>query len=756
MHARHVFYQNLRRLSRRYPLLRRLSLTTTIITLIWLYVIYSGERSTFASHIKACQWDKWEQWSAEARPHRLVMVADPQLVDPHTYPGRPWPLSSLTETYTDLYMARNFRLINTDLDPDSIVFLGDLFDGGREWATSRARYLKEYQREHLIKLGLLDEAEKEGTRLLSTAEGKKVDLRDYIHGEKGRWKKYGQKQWNTEYTRFGKIFFAPEQLYPHADRELLAAYDSPDDPVAIANGAPAMAWQEYATVGGKQKRVMTSLPGNHDLGFGSGVQVAVRDRFEAHFGETNNVYVLGNHTFVSLDAPSLSAYEEYNQEYSEKKRKDLEHIWKPASDFLNKLEVSGPRVAAEALNGYFPGAHQVQSYRHEVTDSEDSLPHIATKQSQKKPQLPVVLLTHVPLSRAQDADCGPHRERGHSIPIALGYQYQNVITPGLTSTIAQKVGAAGEIVQVFSGDDHDYCDLMHRFNVDRKSAGSSKKWIDIANVREITLKSFSWAMGVRKPAFQLVSLWNPVDAQGNTIGVELPTIQSHLCLLPDQLGIFINYALLLALTAGVLLLRGIILALRKPTAADPEDEDEFAEEAEKFALPRFTHSRSPSPLPQPNGRANGYSSPNKLPTNESKGRQRASSTSTSHGSNSTSNQTLSVQRSYNARTRSVSPALNGPGSGYGLPVGGGLIDKAGFFPSVRWQDPDEDSDEESHVGSHYDYGDAGDDSQAKGIKPRKKQKSMGKARIAVRWFLEGIATVALPAGLFYWWMIRNG
>lgn len=752
MHARHVFQQNLRRFSRQYPLLRRLSLTTSLITLIWLYAIYTGERAAFASHINACQWDKWEKWPSEATPHRLVLVADPQLVDPHTYPGRPWPLSSLTETYTDLYMARNFKLINEKLDPDSIVFMGDLFDGGREWATSRARHLTKDQRQHLISLGILDEAEKEGTRMLSDGSGKKVDLRDYVHGEKGRWKKYGQQQWHAEYTRFGKIFFAPGQLYPHGDRELLAAYDVLEDPVAIANGATDVARQQYAIAGGKQKQIMTSLPGNHDLGFGSGVQVAVRDRFEAHFGETNKVYVMGNHTFVSLDSPSLSAYEQFNQDYSDQKRADLMHIWKPAEDFMNDLGVSGSRVAAEALNSFYPGTHPVPSYRHEVVDSVAASPHLTTKKSAAKPQLPVILLTHVPLYRSQDADCGPLRELGRSIPIALGYQYQNVLTPGISTTIAKKVGAAGELVHVFSGDDHDYCDVTHRFNVNRRAEGSQKQRVDIANVREITLKSFSWAMGVRKPAFQLVSLYNPVDAHGYSIGTRGPTIQSHLCLLTDQLGIFINYALLLALTAVLLLVRAVVLTLRKP--ADVEDEDEWAVEAEKFALPRFTHSRSPSPLPQANGRANGYSSPNKIPTNESKGRQRASSTSTSHGSNSTGNQNLSVQRSYTARTRSVSPGVHGSGSAYGLPTSGALIDKAGYFPSVRWQDPDEDSDEESHVGSHYDYGDVVD-SQAKGIKP-KKQKAKGKARIGVMWFVEGIVTVAVPAGLFYGWMIRHG
>lgn len=754
MHARHVFHQNLRQLNHRYPLLRRLSLTTSLITLIWFYAIYTGERAAFTSHINACQWENWEKWTADAKPHRLVFIADPQLVDPHTYPGRPWPLSSLTETYTDLYMARNFKLINQRLDPDSIVFMGDLFDGGREWATSRARYLDRDQRDQLIDLGILDASEKEGTRMLSDSSGNKVDLRDYVHGEKGRWKKYGQRQWQSEYTRFGNIFFSAEQLYPHADRELLAAYDVLRDPVSVANGASDVAWQQYAIAGGKQKNVITSLPGNHDLGFGSGVQIAVRDRFEAHFGDTNKVYVIGNHTFVNLDSVSLSAYEELNKEYTDRKRADLMHIWRPADDFLSSLGTSSSKVTAEALNGFYPGTYPTQRYRHEVTEPDAALPHATRKDSLSHPQLPVVLLTHVPLYRPQDTDCGPLRERGHSIPVALGYQYQNVITPSLTTKIAKRVGAAGKLTHVFSGDDHDYCDTTHRFALNRKSESSQKPWVDVASVREVTLKSFSWAMGVRKPAFQLLSLWNPVDAHGNTIGSAEPTIQSHLCLLPDQLGIFINYALLLFVTAAILLVRGVVLTLRKPVSIDPDEEEQWIEQAEEFALPRFTHSRSPSPLPQANGRANGYSSPNKLSTNESKGRQRANSTGTSHGSNSTLNQNLSVQRSYNARTRSVSPGIHSGGSAYGLPTGGPLIDQAGYYPSVRWQDPDEDSDEESHVGSHYDYGDRVD-SQAKGVKPRRR-KAKGKARIAVMWFVEGIITVAVPAGFFYGWMIRNG
>src|SRR5256885_14717872 len=72
-----------------------------------------------------------------ASPHHLVFVADPQLVDPHTYPGRPWPLSSLTVRHTDLYLRRSYSMMQEYLHPDTTIFLGDLFDGGREWATHK-------------------------------------------------------------------------------------------------------------------------------------------------------------------------------------------------------------------------------------------------------------------------------------------------------------------------------------------------------------------------------------------------------------------------------------------------------------------------------------------------------------------------------------------------------------------------------------------------------------------------------------------
>ena len=48
--------------------------------------------------------------------------------------------------YTDQYMRRAYSRIQTELYPDTVFFLGDLFDGGREWSTRTTKSPeKQYQ-----------------------------------------------------------------------------------------------------------------------------------------------------------------------------------------------------------------------------------------------------------------------------------------------------------------------------------------------------------------------------------------------------------------------------------------------------------------------------------------------------------------------------------------------------------------------------------------------------------------------------------
>lgn len=417
-------------------------------------------------------------------------------MDPHTYPGRPWPLSTFTIRYTDLYLRKSFQLLRDRLDPDTIIFLGDLFDGGREWATRQG-----------------DSADTE-------------------------WKNYRDDFWMSEYGRFGSIFFSPWVRHKSSKSH-----------------------------GQRGQKMIATLPGNHDLGLGTGIKLPVRKRFNAYFGEGNRIDVVGNHTFVSLDTVSLSAKGQPDPATGNQIGDDgnelTREIWGPAEEFLSNVKNEKARAIGRLLR-LQAGKPENEELSHAILEIEDPrVREVINKSNQyASTDIPSILLTHVPLYRASGAPCGPLRERfppsgnhknsevlekddRNAIRVEAGTQYQNVLTPAVSNELVEKIG---DVEHVFSGDDHDYCELVHR-GYTAKSGG----------IREITVKSMSWAMGVRKPGFLLLSLWNPIDAQGIRVGdtKKGKSLESHLCLLPDQLSIFIQYGLLLGITVTVLAIRAL-------------------------------------------------------------------------------------------------------------------------------------------------------------------------------------------------------
>ncbi|KAE9991801.1 hypothetical protein EG327_010902 [Venturia inaequalis] len=471
----------------RKSLLRRVFGLGNVLILLWVYVTYWGERTVFDRAIEECDWRHWESWPPEAQPHHVAFVADPQLVDPHTYPGRPWPLSTLTIWYTDIYLERVYRLMQERLYPDTTIFLGDLFDGGREWSVSG---------------------------------GERWDNPDK------NFKRNGQAFWVKEYKRFSKIFFE----------------------TFTKTGVEPRTGQKM------RRKIISTLPGNHDLGFGEGVHRPVRNRFHAYFGEGNRVDVVGNHTFVSIDAVSISAKDPDHGRMNE-------DIWGSTMEFLDNVQATRKTAITRELKYQFGGENMDTRprYGHDIVETDQlKAATLPTGKNLEDLSLPTILLSHVPLYRDAGTPCGPLREHWppsknadgtpmekddrNALSIARGYQYQNVISADLTKDITTKIG---DIQYAFSGDDHDYCEVVHR----RYPSGGG-------GIREFTEKSISWAMGVRKPGFSLLSLYNPIDANGKPIHTSAEeTLQHHLCLMPDQLGIFINYILLLVFTLSCLLLR---------------------------------------------------------------------------------------------------------------------------------------------------------------------------------------------------------
>lgn len=432
------------------------------------------------------------------------------------------------------------------LMPDTVIFLGDLFDGGREWSTERAEAGDD-------------------------------------HISDTRWRKYGDSFWLKEYDRFGKIFLEPW---------LQTRYRRPGQP---------------------GRRLIAELPGNHDLGFGLGIRLPVRKRFNAYFGEGNRMDRIGNFTFVSIDSVSLSANGQPNvvtgTQGADLEDDSVQRIWHPTEEFLSGVKEQKARLLNRELRRR-TGLSEVEPHDHIIQELVDVRHGETPNVAQLNASIPSILLTHVPLYRLPGTPCGKLREKyppsttalgedgtlekdvKNALPVMAGLQYQTVLTPAISDEIVEKVG---DIEAVFSGDDHDYCEVTHRGYSSRNGG-----------IKEITLKAISPTASVRKPGFLMLSLWNPIDAQGNRIGVgdassDDNALQTHLCLLPDQLSILKRYGILLGLTLATLLAHAVtqVSGDSKPLRLDHKP------------LSRRHHSSSP-PVEPERGAASVWSASNGL------------------------------------------------------------------------------------------------------------------------------------------------
>ncbi|ODV97893.1 hypothetical protein PACTADRAFT_47729 [Pachysolen tannophilus NRRL Y-2460] len=352
-------------------ILSKLRLKHLLISFIaWFCLLKYYERIVVKKNIKACDWSNWESFDGvkqtdSVQPYHIALVADPQLIDDSSYPGRPNFIKYFVKKISDNYLHRNYMISNNYLKPDRTIFLGDLFDGG---------------------IDLVEDSEK----------------------------------WYKEFGRFKRIFPQFEDI-----------------------------------------NTVMSLPGNHDIGFGDGINITVLNRFETFFGPTNDYINIANHSIILLDTMSLSAYN---------------------NDLVNERPKEFIKMITETL-----GQH------------------------------PKILLSHVPLYRSPDKQtCGKLREQQKKpFPIMRGKQYQTVLDYELSQELLKNI----DPVLIFSGDDHDYCHISHNYILNGENNV----------VDEISIKSAAMTSGIKYPAVQLLSLYNPE----NKITDDKPTFQTKICYMPS-------------------------------------------------------------------------------------------------------------------------------------------------------------------------------------------------------------------------------
>ncbi|KAF9098272.1 hypothetical protein BGX29_007718, partial [Mortierella sp. GBA35] len=198
------------------------------------------------------------------------------------------------------------------------------------------------------------------------------------------------------------------------------------------------------------KSLRLYVAGNHDVGFGNTLIRSSMARYKRVFGSVNYEVKVGNHSLVVLDTLALSS--------------------------------------------------NISSIRHE---SQQFLDHI----KQESPTLPRILFTHVPLYRPDATYCGKERETKQLILDRKGEQYQNMVNKTLSREILEGI----QPDMVFSGDDHDWCEVAHPTTEDNFTP-------------EVTLRTFSFAQGIHQPSFVMMSLFNP-DLRNKNVHPVVPTAQ---------------------------------------------------------------------------------------------------------------------------------------------------------------------------------------------------------------------------------------
>lgn len=107
----------------------------------WVLVVLWHEFGVFSWVLRDCHWPHSQQvcalvrvipyllrvvstQSPNSRIARVLVIADPQVLDRHSYPERGSFLSSITQLMVDLNLRRSWHATIHRLQPDAVVVLG--------------------------------------------------------------------------------------------------------------------------------------------------------------------------------------------------------------------------------------------------------------------------------------------------------------------------------------------------------------------------------------------------------------------------------------------------------------------------------------------------------------------------------------------------------------------------------------------------------------------------------------------------------
>ncbi|KAF8530532.1 Metallo-dependent phosphatase-like protein [Hysterangium stoloniferum] len=111
----------------------------TYLRLFWIGIILWCELGTFHFSLVSCNWPDTVSLlqNASLSSTHILLIADPQVLDHNSYPGRPAWLQTVTQYVVDLNLRKSWNAISSRFHPQMAIFLGDMMDNGRSIVDER-------------------------------------------------------------------------------------------------------------------------------------------------------------------------------------------------------------------------------------------------------------------------------------------------------------------------------------------------------------------------------------------------------------------------------------------------------------------------------------------------------------------------------------------------------------------------------------------------------------------------------------------
>ncbi|PWN31333.1 uncharacterized protein FA14DRAFT_28596 [Meira miltonrushii] len=492
--------------------------------------------------------------------HRMMItiLADPQLIDRESYEHlNDLPLGLNKVAYkvvrwaANTYVRKAFQAvvrIQGRAQSDSVIWLGDLLDGGRRAVNTNEDVLQ-YERHvsrfkslfpervptvyvpgnHDIRIPLTHNVIFEGESLESRRRWLQswgtwydVERKRYTWSVGQSVKDTGAQLHHTitsRNTKGGKREHI-DSLYQKREKQVFDQHQKRAPLPSFSQKSPSQR-VILRPKGGPQRIVIESNDWKR----------TVNARFPLYLNSNSEN---PTHEIALVDALHLAGMSPATSSFDNKEQEDLDSAWLKQHDHLDfQQQIKDSQWYKEGKTR-FP----------ETIDFIEGIQSTSAASTSDVQEPVRILISHIPLHRPAGTPCstqhsltstnssdqavriddqGWHRESFHRDSIEQGVDqyatYQNALARPVSKWLLHHSNAK----LIFSGDDHDHCHVRHQYSQEDDQQGHFAE--------ELTLKAFSMTGGVRKPGYaRLLLNWD--DQLQKASAIAMP------CALPDQIEIW--------------------------------------------------------------------------------------------------------------------------------------------------------------------------------------------------------------------------